>query len=221
MNTSRSLYHGFCFPAGIISHSVFLYHRFSLSLRDVEDLLAQRGIAVSYETIRWWCHRFGPQYARTLKRGQRTKGDNWFMDEVFVTIQGQRHYLWRAIDQDGDVIDMLVQRRRNGRAAKRFFRKLLKQQQRSPNHLVTDKLGSYRVARREEMPGVLHDMTQYANNRTEASHRRTRIRERQMLGFRSAGSAQRFLSCSSCRDVRLLNGARPRIVLQTCRRCAT
>ena len=165
MNTTRSLYHGFCFPAEAIPHSVLLYHLFSLSLRDVEDLLAQRGIAVSYETIRRWCHRFGPQYARTLRQEQRTLGENWFMDEVFVTIQGQRHYLWRAIDQDGDVIDILLQRRRNGQAAKRFFRKLLKQQQRSSNRLVTDKLGSYRVARREEMPGVPHDTTQYANNR--------------------------------------------------------
>jgi len=121
-------------------------------------------------------------------------GDTWHLDELFVTIRGRRHYLWRAVDQDGDVIDILLQRRRNGRAAKRFFRKLLKRQQRSPNRLVTDKLGSYRVAHREEMPGVPHDTTQYANNRIEASHRRTRIRERQMLGFRSVGSAQRFLS---------------------------
>ena len=110
------------------------------------------------------------------------------------TSKAQRQYLWRAIDQDGDIIDVVLQRRRNGRAAKRFFRKLLKGQRRSPNRLVTDKLGSYRVAHREEMPGVPHDTTQYANNRIEASHRRTRIRERQMLGFRSAGSAQRFLS---------------------------
>ena len=197
MNTTLPMYRGFCFPAEIISHAVFLYHRFPLSLRDIEDLLAERGITVSYETIRRWCRRFGPHYARSLRRRQPTSGDHWLLDEVFVTIRGQRQYLWRAIDQDGDVIDILLQRRRNGRAAKRFFRKLLKRQQRSPNRLVTDNLGSYRVAHREEMPGVPHDVTQYANNRIEASHRRTRIRERQMLGFRSVGSAQRFLSVQS------------------------
>ena len=121
MNTIRSIYHGFCFPAEIISHAVFLYHRFPLSLRDVEELLALRGIAVSYESIRRWCRHFGPHYARNLRRRQPASGDHWFLDEVFVNIQGQRHYLWRAIDQDGDVIDILLQRRRNGRAAKRFF----------------------------------------------------------------------------------------------------
>ena len=197
MNATRSIHHGFCFPAEIISHAVFLYHRFSLSLRDVEELLALRGIAVSYESIRRWCRRFGPHYARNLRRRQPTSGDHWFLDEVFVNIQAQRHYLWRAIDQDGDVIDILLQRRRNSRAARRFFRKLLKRQQRSPNGLVTDKLASVRVAHREEMPGIPHDTTQYANNRIEASHRRTRIRERQMLGFRSVGNAQRFLSVQS------------------------
>ena len=175
MNVTRSIYRGFCFPVEIISHAVFLYHRFPLSLRDIEDLLAERGIIVSYETIRRWCRRFGPQYAHNLKRQQPTSGDHRFLDEVFVTIQGQRQYLWRAIDQDGDVIDILLQRRRNGRAAKRFFRKLLKRQQRSPNRLVTDKLGSYRVAHREKMPGVPHDTTQYANNRIEASHRRSSV----------------------------------------------
>jgi putative transposase len=194
MNTVPSIYRGFCFPAEVISHAVFLYHRYSLSLRDVEDLLAYRGITVSYETIRRWCRRFGPHIARNLRRKQGTLGDQWFMDEVFVNIQGQCQYLWRAIDQNGDVIDILLQRRRNALAAKRFFRRIIKRQQRSPNRLVTDKLGSYRVAHREEIPGVPHDTTQYANNRIEASHRRTRIRERQMLGFRSVGGAQRFLS---------------------------
>ena len=128
MNTTPSIYRAFCFPGEIISHAVFLYHRFSLSFRDVEDLLAHRRIGVSYESIRRWCRRFSPIYARNLRRKQSTQGDHWFLDEVFVTIQGQRQYLWRAIDQDGDVIDILLQRRRNGRAAKRFFRKLLKTQ---------------------------------------------------------------------------------------------
>lgn len=130
-----------------------------------------------------------------------------------MNIQGQRQYLWRAIDQDGDVIDLLLQRRRNGRAAKRFFRKLLKRQQRSPNRLVTDELGSYRVAHREEMPSVVHDTAQYANNRIEASHRRTRIRERQMLGFRSVGNAQRFLSVQST-VFNLFNGARHQLTAE-------
>ena len=191
MQTTRSIYRGFCFPPEVIAHAVFLYHRFPLSLRDVEDLLAQRGIAVSYETIRRWCRRFGPHYARNVRRQQPTAGDHWLLDEVFLQIQGRRQYLWRAIDQDGDILDILMQRRRNGRAATRFVRKLLKQQQRSPNRLVTDKLGSYRVAHRAEIASVPHDTTQYANNRIEASHRRTRVRERQMLRFRSAGDSKR------------------------------
>ena len=145
MQTTRSIYRGFCFPPEVIAHAGFLYHRFPLSLRDVEDLLAQRGIAVSYETIRRWCRRFGPHYARNVRRQRPTAGDHWLLDEVFLQIQGRRQYLWRAIDQDGDILDILMQRRRNGRAATRFVRKLLKQQQRSPNRVVTDKLGSYRV----------------------------------------------------------------------------
>ena len=115
MNATPSIYRGFCFPGEIISHAVFLYHRFSLSFRDVEDLLAHRGITVSYETIRRWCRRFGPIYAQNLRRKQPTQADHWFLDEVFVNIQGQRQYLWRAIDQDGDIIDVVLQRRRNGR----------------------------------------------------------------------------------------------------------
>ena len=154
MQTTRSIYRGFCFPPEVIAHAVFLYHRFSLSLRDVEDLLAQRGIAVSYETIRRWCRRFGPHYARNVRRQRPTAGDHWLLDEVFLQIQGRRQYLWRAIDQDGDSLDILMQRRRNGRAATRLVRKLLKQQQRSPNRFVTDKLGSYRVAHRAEIASV-------------------------------------------------------------------
>jgi putative transposase len=190
-----------------------VYYRFPLSLREVEELLALRGIVVSYETLRRWCHRFGAHYARNLRRRQPASGDHWFLDEVFVNIQKRRQYLWRAIDQDGDVIDILLQRRRNGRAAKRFFRKLLKRQQYSPNRLVTDKLGSYGVAHREEMAGVPHDTTQYENNRIEASHRRTRIRERQMLGFRSVGNTQRFLSVQSA-VLKLFNRGRHRLTAE-------
>ncbi len=194
MKTNTNGYHGHRFPREIISHSVWLYHRFSLSFRDVEELLAKRGIVVTYETIRQWCRKFGPEYARNLKRRQGRLGDVWHLDEVFVNIQGQRHYLWRAVDQDGDVIDILVQRYRNARAATRFFRKLLKGQEGKPWRLVTDKLKSYGAARRSMMPSVDHNTVRYGNNRAEVSHQPTRQRERQMRGFKSAGQAQRFLS---------------------------
>jgi putative transposase len=194
MKTNASRYRGYRFPPGIISHSVWLYHRFSLSLRDVEELLAKRGIVVTHETIRQWCRKFGPEYARKLERRQGRLGDVWHLDEVFVTISGERHYLWRAVDQDGDVIDVLVQRHRNACAAKRFFRKLLKRQESAPWRLVTDQLRSYSAAHRSIMPSVAHDTTRYANNRAELSHQPTRQREHQMRGFKSAGQAQRFLS---------------------------
>ena len=174
MHIRRSRYLRHRFPPEIISHAVWLYHRYCLSFRDVEDLLAERGIIVSYETIRQWCGKFGPDYARRLKRRQGRLGDTWLLDEVFVAITGQRQYLWRAVDQDGDLIDLLVQPRRDGRAARRFFRQLLKSQRQEPCPLVTDKLGSYRVAQRDVMPGVTHDTTQYANNRAEVSHQPTR-----------------------------------------------
>ena len=133
------------FPPEIISHAVWLYHRFCLSFRDVEDLLAERGVIVSYEAIRHWCAKFGPDYARKLRRRQGRLGDTWHLDELFVSIQGRRQYLWRAVDQDGDVIDILVQRRRDAGAAKRFFRKLLKGQGSEPRWLVTDKLRRHRL----------------------------------------------------------------------------
>jgi putative transposase len=171
-----------------------VYHRFCLSFRDVEDLLAERGILVSYETIRQWCRKFGPEYARRLKRRQGRLGDTWHLDELFVNIRGQQHYLWRAVDQDGDVIDILVQPRLDRRAAERFFRKLLKGQGREPRRLVTDKLRSYAAAHRTIMPSVTHDTSQYANNRAEVSHEPTRQRERGMRRFKSMAQAQRFLS---------------------------
>ena len=152
MKTKANRYRGYRFPPEIISHSVWLYHRFSLSFRDVEELLAKRGIIVSYETIRQWCRKFGPEYAWNLKRRKGRLGDVWHLDEVFVTIRGVRHYLWRAVDQDGDVIDILVQRHRNVRAAKRFFRKLLKGQESTPWKLVTDQLRSYSAAHRNSCP---------------------------------------------------------------------
>ena len=156
---------GYRFPPDVIAHGVWLYHRFTLGLRDIEDLLAERGITVSYETIRQWCATFGPYYAWRIKKTMGQRGDYWFLDEVTVSIQGQRHYLWRAVDQDGDVIEVLVQKRKDTHAAKR-----------------------------QVMPSVAHCQDRCANNRAEVSHEHTRAQERQMRGFRSDGYAQRFLS---------------------------
>ena len=194
MSTTTPNYRGYRFPSEIISHAIWLDHRFCLSFRDVEDLLAERGIIVSHETIRQWCQKFGPEYARKLTRQQGRLGDTWHLDELFVTIRGQRHYLWRAVDQDGDVIDIFVQPRRDRHAAKRFFRKLLKGQGVEPRRLETDKLKSYSAAHRAVMPSVVHDTGRYANNRAEVSHQPTRQRERQMRRFKSAAQAQRFLT---------------------------
>jgi putative transposase len=194
MNTSTNLYAGHRYPAEIISHAVWLYFRFALSFRDIEELLAARGIVVTYETVRQWCLKFGQKFAKEIRHRQPRPGDTWFLDEVFITISGQRHYLWRAVDQDGDVLDILVQKRRDKRAAKRFFRKLLKGLRYAPRRIVTDKLRSYGAARKEVLPDVIHHSDKWQNNRAENSHQPTRQRERQMRRFKSAGQAQRFLS---------------------------
>ncbi len=194
MTSQTCSYHGYRFPPEIISHAIWLYHRFGLSFRDVEDLLAQRGITLTYETVRQWCQRFGPVYARRLRRRRGPMGDTWHLDELFVTLQGRRQYLWRAVDEDGDVLDILVQARRNRRAAVRFFRKLLKRQGCVPRRLVTDKLRTYPAARRIVMPSVVHVTDQYADNRAEVSHQPTRQRERQMRRFKSPAHLQRFAS---------------------------
>ena len=170
------------FPPDIISYAVWLYYRFNLSHRDIEDLLAERGITVSRETIRLWCIKIGPKYARRLKRNHRGYGDTFFIDEVFVKINGKQHYLWRAVDQDGEVVDVFLQARLDGAAAKRFFKRLLR---------------SYGVAYRELIPESVHDTSQYANNRAEQSHEPTRVRERGMRRFKSVGQAQRFLGAHS------------------------
>ena len=193
MNTTF-IYRGYRFPPDIIAHAVWLYYRVALSLRDVEDLLAERGVIVSYETIRQWCKVFGPQFAQRIKARLGNRGDRWFLDEMVVSIGGKRRYLWRAVDQDGDVLDILVQKRKDTTSATRFFRKLLKGQGEVPLEITTDKLGSYVAAKREVMPSVPHCRDRYANNRAEVSHEHTRSRERQMRGFRSDGQAQRFLS---------------------------
>ena len=193
MNTRRPRYLRHRFPPDIISHAVWLYHRYCMSFRDVEDLLAERGIIVSYETSRQWCGTFGPDYARQLQRRQGRLGETWFLDEVFVTINGERQSLWRAVDQDGDLIDILVHPRRDARAARRFFRRLLNRQRQEPVRLVTDTLGSYRVAPRDVLPLVTHDTTRDANNRADVSHQPTRQRERQLRGVTSSAHAQCFL----------------------------
>ena len=193
MNDSCN-YRGYRFPADIIGRAVWLYHRFTLSFRDIEDLLAERGIGVSYEWIRRWSLKFGRGFRRSLKRREGQVGDTWHVDEVFITIRGQVHYLWRAVDQDGDLIDILVQRRRSARAAKRFFAKALKSRGDAPNRLTTDMLSSYPPAIREVMLETVNDTSQYANNRTELSHQPTRQHERQIRRFRSRHQAQRFLS---------------------------
>jgi len=189
-----SRYSGYRFPSEIISYAIWAYHRFCLSFRDVEDLLAERGITVSYETIRRWCQKFGADYVRKLKRRQGRLGDHWHLDEVFLRINGELQYLWRAVDQDGDVIDILVQPRRDRRAAERFFRRLLRGQGQQPLRIITDRLRSYSAAMRTSFCNVAHTTERYANNRMEASHQPTRQRERQMRRFKSTVQAQRFLS---------------------------
>ncbi|GHP00465.1 IS6 family transposase [Reticulibacter mediterranei] len=193
-NTIAPNYKGYRFPPEIISHAVWLYFRFSLSFRDVEELLAQRGIIVTYETIRQWCLTFGQTYANEVRRRRPRCGDIWHMDEVILTIRGKKHILWRAVDQDGTVLDILVQSRRNTKAAKRFFRKPLKGLQYVPRVIITDKLKSYGAAKREILLGVRHRQHKELNNRAENSHQPTRLREKKMRRFKSAKQAQRFVS---------------------------
>jgi putative transposase len=181
----------------VISHCVWLYLRFPLSFREVEELMLQRGVIVSYETIRRCCAKFGQAYADGLRRRRPRPGDKWHLDEVFIKVNGERKYLWRAVDQDGKVLDILVQSRRDKAAARRFFRRLMKKTRAVPRVIVTDKLRSYGAAHREVMSSVEHRSHKGLNNRAENSHQPTRQRERAMKGFRSAGAAQRFLSAFS------------------------
>ena len=181
------------FPPDIISYGVWLYHRFNLSHRDIEDLLAERGITVSREAIRLWCIKFGAIYTRRLKRKHRGYGDTFYIDEVFVKINGIQHYLWRAVDQDGEVVNVFLQARRDGATAKRFFKRLLRSNGGEPRKIVTDKLQSYGVAHRELIPEAIHSAELYENNRVEQSHEATQARERGMRKFKSIRQAQRFL----------------------------
>lgn len=184
------------FPPHIIAHAVWLYFR-PLSLRLVEELLLERGIVVSYETIRRWAKKFGPDYARRLRRKQARRDDIWHLDEVVVTIAGRKHWLWRAVDQDGYVLEEIVQNRRDTKAAKRLLTRLLKKQGLAPKRMITDKLRSYGAAKRQIMPNVEHRSHKGLNNRAENSHVPLRKRERMMQGFRSPGGLQRFVSIFS------------------------
>ena len=170
----RVSYRGFRFPSEVISHCVWLYHRFSLSLRDVEELMLERGIEVSHETIHQWTRRFGPAYAAELRCRRPQPGDKWHLDEVFVKINGVQKYLWRAVDADANVLDILLQNRRDEPAARRFLRKLMKETRSVPRVIVTDKLRSYGAAHRTVMPSVEHRSHKRLNNRAENSHQPTR-----------------------------------------------
>jgi putative transposase len=187
-------YQRYRFPAAIIQHAVWLYFRFPLSYRDVEGLLAERGIEVSYETVRRWALKFGVDYARKLRRLRPRTECRWHLDEVFVSINAKRMYLWRAVDSEGEVLDILVQSRRNKMAALKLMRKLLKKQGYAPSKVVTDRLPSYGAALRDLSMTGKHVTGGRSNNRAENSHLLVRQRERRMQGFKSPGSAQRFLS---------------------------
>ncbi len=197
MNTATVSFKRHRFPPQIIAHAVWLHYRFPLSLRLVEEMLLERGIVVSYETIRRWSIKFGPHYARRLHRKQPSRNDVWHLDEVVITIAGRKHWLWRAVDQDGYVLDEIVQNRRNTKAAKRLLTRLLKKQGIAPKRMITDKLRSYGAARRQVMPDVEHRSHKGLNNRAENAHVPLRKRERMMQGFRSPGALQRFVSIFS------------------------
>ena len=180
------------FPPEIIQHAIWVYLRFTLSYRDVEELLAERGLDISYETVRRWVLKFGPAIARRLRQRRPRPSNRWHLDEMVVRIAGKRMYLWRAVDHEGEVLDLLVQRRRDSRAALRLMRKLLKKHGFAPKLLVTDKLRSYGAAFRRLRLTCPHEQGLRNNNRAENSHQAVRRREHKMQRFKSARSAQRF-----------------------------
>lgn len=182
------------FHPDIIKRAVWLYFRFTLSYRDVEDLLAERGIDVSYETIRRWVHKFGREYGRRIRSRRGSAFEVWHLDEVFAKIGGKQMYLWRAVDGEGEVLDVLVQRRRDKGAALKLMRKLLKNQGIRPSRIVTDKLKSYKAALSELGMDHLHKTGNRLNNRVESSHVPIRRRERKLQRFKSQAAAQKFLS---------------------------
>jgi putative transposase len=185
------------FPPEVICHAVWLYARFTLSFRDVEDLLAQRGLDISYESVRRWFLKFGQPIARNLRSKRPKPSDYWHLDEMVIVIRKKRHWLWRAVDNEGEVLDFLVQSKRNAKAAKRLLRKLLKKQGCAPARMITDKLQSYPVAFRSIGLTAEHIDNKRSNNRAENSHQPVRRRERKMQRFKSPGSAQRFLNIHS------------------------
>jgi transposase-like protein len=187
-------YAGYRFPPEIIEQAIWLYLRFTLSFRDVEDLLAERGIMVSYETVRRWVDHFGPMIAADLRKRRPKPYGTWHLDEVYLKIAGRMVYLWRAVDAEGEVLDVLVQSKRNKHAALKLMRKLLKKYGFAPNRMITDDLRSYSAAARDLGIESRHERGRWMNNRAENSHQPTRRRERKMQRFKSPGSAQRFLS---------------------------
>ena len=187
-------YAGYRFPIEVIHQAIWLYLRFTLSLRDVEDLLAERGVAVSYETVRRWVNHFGPMIAANLRKRRPKPYTTWHLDEVYLKIDGRMVYLWRAVDSEGEVLDVLVQSKRNKRAALKLMRKLLKKYAFFPERLVTDDLRSYSAAVWDLGMERRHERGRWKNNRAENSHQPTRRRERKIQRFKSAGSAQKFLS---------------------------
>ncbi len=191
---SNISYSGYRFPREIIQHAIWLYLRFTLSFRDVEDLLAERGIMVPHETVQRWVNHFGPMVAADLRKRRPKPHATWHLDEVYLKIDGRTVYLWRAVDAEGEVLDVLVQTRRNKRAALKLMRKLLKKYGFVPDKLITDELRSYGAAASHLGIAKRHERGQWRNNRAENSHQPTRQRERKMQGFKSVGSAQRFLS---------------------------
>ena len=194
MRMKKISYRGYRFPPEIIQQAIWLYLRFTLSLRDVEDLLAERGVAVSYETVRRWVSHFGPMIAADLRKRRLKPHTTWHLDEVYLKIDGGMVYLWRAVDAEGEVLDVLVQSKRNKHAALKLMRKLLKKYAFAPERLVTDDLRSYSAAARELGIERRHERGRWKNNRAENSHQPTQRRERKMQRFKSPGSAQKFLS---------------------------
>jgi putative transposase len=195
MNQPIAHYKNHRFPPEIIARAI--YYRFPLSLRHVEEMLLERGIVVSYETIRRWGRKHGPEYARRICRKPPSSNDVWHLDEVAVRINGKQCWLWRAVDQDGFVLDEIVQNRRNTKAARRLLIRLMKKQGMVPKRMNTDKLRSYGAARRQVIPDVEHRSHKGLNNRAENSHVPFRKRERMRQGFRSIGSLQHFVSVFS------------------------
>jgi putative transposase len=193
VSAPTALYRRHRFPPAIISHAVYLYYRFAVSYRDVEEMLALRGIVVSYETIRQWCLKFGPLFAAEIRRRRPSPRDWWHLDEMYLRIGGRTWYLWRAVDADGMVLDIVLQERRNQAAAEALLHRLVERQPTVPRVLVTDKLASYIPAIKNVFPRTEHRAHKGLNNRAENSHQPTRQRERARRRFKSAAHTQRFL----------------------------